>query len=202
MRIASRIVGVLLALAGFGFIAIPGYVFAVGQSSPDAAPWVLTAFLVSAGVGCLLAGKYFLRLNVDEPDATEVRPMSRFGRYFLAHRLELKAIAQAGLVISLIRLATACFGLDWPGQWATWPLFLVLIGLAAIGTPFTTDDLPRPFNTLVKGVEAAFLVLILLWAGSHYSHQQAAVRILQAGVIVVLFAREAVIFAYGKIRVR
>lgn len=162
----------------------------------------MTAFLVSAGVGCLLAGKYSLRLNVDNLDATQVRPTSGFGRYFLAHRLELKVIAQAGLVISLIRLATACFGMDWPGRWATWPLFLVLIGLAVIGTPFATDDLPRPFNTLVKGGEAAFLVLMLLWAGSHYLHRQAAFRIMQAGIIVVLFAWEAIIFAYGKIRVQ
>jgi hypothetical protein len=103
MRVASRIIGVVLALAGLGLVALQGYVYIIGQWSSGAAMWILCAFLVSAGIGCLLAGRYFLRLDVNEPEDTQVQPTSRFAPYFLAHRREFKVIAQIGLVISLIR---------------------------------------------------------------------------------------------------
>src|ERR1700728_4985159 len=113
MRIASRVVGVVLVLTGLGFVALSGYVFAIGRWRSDAAIWILCACLVSAGVGCVLAGRYFLRLDFNEPEDAQVRPASRFAPYFLAHRRELKLIAQVGFAISLVRLAAACFGRDW-----------------------------------------------------------------------------------------
>ena len=73
------------------------------------------------------------------------------------------------------------------------------LGLAAVGKPFTADDLPLPLDSFVKGGGAAFLILVPLWAGSLYWHLQAGARISQAGIILLLFAREAITFAYGEI---
>jgi hypothetical protein len=119
----------LLAVAGFGFIALPGYVYAIGRWSSGPKVWILCALLLCAGVGCLLAGIYFLRLDVDAPDAAPDQPSSRLAPYFLAHRRALWVIALVGFAISLIRLVAVCFGRDWPA----WPLVLAWVALAIIG---------------------------------------------------------------------
>ena len=102
MRVASRIVGVVLALAGLGFISLVRFsgrlwlrpqVRSVGAS--DRSSWIAGSVGAAAlGVGFLLAGRYFLKLDVDALDETEERPASRFAPYFIAHRRELKLIAQ------------------------------------------------------------------------------------------------------------
>src|ERR1700722_20015188 len=130
MRVASRVIGVVLALTGLGFIALPAYVFALGQGSSDAVSWIVVT--VAVGVGCLLAARYFLKLDVNALDDTEERPASRFDLYLMAHRRELSLIALVGFAISLIRLGAACFGADWPGPWAAWPAVLVFVRLAVI----------------------------------------------------------------------
>jgi hypothetical protein len=166
-------------------------------------------FVAALGVGLILAGWYFFRLDVDKLDEVEELPASRFTPYFLAHRREFKVIAQIGLVISLIRLGAACFGVDWPGRWAAWPLVLALIGLAIIGSRITrrrTVDLnwqsvPYQMRSVLKGMVktagAAFSILILLFAWSQWSHHQASSRALQAGLIVLAFVWEALFLAYG-----
>ena len=127
MRIASRIVGIVLALAGLAFLALPFVIVTGGfdrksvlaDSGPDRTAWIAGSICAILGVGFILAGTYFFRLDVDALDEAQKPPASRFAPYFAAHRRELKLIAQAGLVISLIRLGVACFSVDWPGRWAT-----------------------------------------------------------------------------------
>jgi hypothetical protein len=64
MRIASGIFGVGLALAGTGLIALPVYVLALRHWSPGVVSGIVSAFIVGAGIGCLLAGRYLLRLKL------------------------------------------------------------------------------------------------------------------------------------------
>jgi hypothetical protein len=78
--------GVVLALAGLAFFVVA--FFAVTgtfdrksvllESGPDAAIWIVDAFIVAVGVGFILAGRYFLKLDIDAVDDTEDRPASRF----------------------------------------------------------------------------------------------------------------------------
>ena len=75
---------------------------------------------MAVGIGCLLAARYFLKLDVDALADTGDRPASRFALYFIAHRRELRLIALVGFAISLIRLGAACYGVDWPVRWANW----------------------------------------------------------------------------------
>jgi len=145
MRVASRVLGFVLALAGVGFFVASFFVVTSGfdrksvfvESGPDRTVWSAGALSAAFGVGFLLAGGYFLKLNVNELDETQEQPPSRFAPYFLAYRREFQVIAQTGFVISLIRLAVACFGRDWPGRWAALPLYVVSIGLLVIATQIT-----------------------------------------------------------------
>jgi|HubBroStandDraft_5_1064220.scaffolds.fasta_scaffold161027_2 hypothetical protein len=207
LRAASRIVGVVMALAGLGFVALPGYVFAIGQWSSGAAMWILCAFFVGAGIGCLLAAWYFLRLDVDEAEDTQVQPTSRFAPHVLTHRREFKVIAQIGLVISLIRLGAAFFGVDWPGRWAALPLFLVWIALM-IARPRTVDlnweSVPKRMRPVLRimwnAVGPALSILVLLLGWSAWSQRPASSRLVGDGLILLLFAWEALLFSYGEMR--
>src|SRR5580658_10518846 len=145
MRIASRIVGVLLALAGLAFLVLFVFLvtFGFGRQSvllgPDRSSWITGSVLMVAGVGFILAGRNFLKLDVDEVGGAREQPASRFARFFIAHRPELKVVAQAGLVISLIRVGAACFGADWPGSWAAFPLFIASIGVLIIASQMAKE---------------------------------------------------------------
>jgi hypothetical protein len=113
MRVASRIVGVVLALAGLVFLGLSVLLlFTFHPESVLEGPGLgrrMTSALpaVVFGGGFILAGWYFIRLDVDRLDEVDDQPASRFARYLLAHRRELKFIAQAGLVISVIRVVAA-----------------------------------------------------------------------------------------------
>ena len=135
MRVASRIVGVALAFAGLAFllVALLPLLFFRESVLVGSQDWKGPVFAVAAliGVGLLLLGRYYFRLDVNALDAPDPST-SRFAPYFLARRLELKFIAQVGLAISLIRLGALCFGVDWPGPWMTWPLAIAWIGLGIV----------------------------------------------------------------------
>lgn len=216
MRVAGRIVGVLLLLAGLSFLVL--FVFLVahgfGRQSvlwgPDRSSWIAGSVLMVAGVGFILAGRSFLKLDVDEFDGPQ--PASRFALLFIAHRRELKIIAQAGLLISVIRLAATSLGDDWPGRWATFPLYFVSIGLLFIAGQIARgrgsdhldwEEVPervRPFlRILWKSVGPALGILVLLFAWSQLRHQVPS-PVLRAGFNVVLFAWPALFFAYGEMR--
>jgi hypothetical protein len=70
MRLASRIIGVLLVIGGLGFFAILGY--AIVTEGWRGAPVGLLAFFLAAGAGLLLGGRYYVDLDASE----EVKPPS------------------------------------------------------------------------------------------------------------------------------
>ncbi len=211
MRVASRVIGVVLALTGLGFIGLPAYVYALGQESSDAVSWIIVT--VAVGVGCLLAARHFLKLDVNALDDTEVRPASRFATYLISHRRELRLIALVGFAISLVSLGTACFGADWPGPWAAWPVVLILVGLAVIEGKIAkgqTEDhldwrrVPEQVRPLLKAIRkggvVAFLILLLLLESNHWLHLPLSSRIVQDALLVLLFAWEMLFFQYGALR--
>jgi hypothetical protein len=206
-----------MALAGLAFLLIFLSIVLVGPESvlaePDLGRRVWRGLpLMVVGIGFILAGWYFFRLDVDKLDEEGDQPASRFAPYFLAHRRDLKVVAQVGLAISLIRLAAACFGRDWPGRWAVWPLVVTWAGLAVIGSriakPPTMDldwqtvpERVRPaLIAVVKAARAAFLILVLVFVWDQWSHHRAPAQLVQAGLIMLVFAGEALFFAYGKMR--
>ncbi len=206
MRVASRIIGIVLALAGLIFVCLGILVlFLFRPQSVLAGPafgrpaWTGAASAAVLGVGFLLAGWHYFKLDVDALDDTQDQP-TRFAAYFQAHRRELKLIAQVGLTISLIRLGALCFGVDWPGRWVMWVLFLTWAALPA--TEGRRAKLEADGGPLLKCVRnarvAAICILVLFWAWSRYSHQQAATRILEAGLLVLLFAWE--LFAWESLK--
>jgi hypothetical protein len=189
MRVASRIIGVALALAGLGFLLV--FPLIVRESVlAGSQSWKGPAFAVILAVGFLLAGWYYFKLDIDALDDTEERPASRFARYLIARHRELRLIALVGFAVSLIRLGALCFGVDWPGLWVRWGLLLIWMALPAAG-----GDLGAGGRSWLKSVRnvgiAAICILALLWAWSQYSHQQAASRISEATLMVLLFAWES-----------
>jgi hypothetical protein len=211
MRVASRIVGVVFALTGLGFLAIPGYLVVLRGLRSNGADWIIVAVLIAAGACCLLAGRYFLKLDVDAPDETQEQAASRFAPYFIAHRRELRLIAQLGLVISLIRLGAACFGAEWPARWAAWPLVLAFIGLGIVAEQIAQaadrldwERVPDPMRPALrimwKAVGPALWVLLLLLAWSQWQRQVSWLAVTSGILVVVVFAWEALFFAYGGMR--
>jgi hypothetical protein len=161
----------------------------------------------------MLTGRHYLKLDIDAFDDTHEGPALRFAPYFIAHRRTLKILAAVGLASSLIRLGSACFGVGWPGPWAGWPLVLVFIALAVIQGRIAKDqtgdqldwqgvpDWVRPvLRPMLKAGGLAFLILVLLWAWSQWARVEAASRISQAALMVLLFAWEALFFQYGALR--
>jgi hypothetical protein len=194
MRVASRVIGVALALGGLGFLlaSFLPLLFVRESVLVGSRDWKGPVFGGVFGVGFLLAGWYYFRLDVDALDAQD-QPPSRFALYFLAHRRELKVIAHVGFAISLIRFGALCFGIDWPGRRATLVLLIVGVAIpAAEGTNAKRQEEGRPFVKLVRSaVGAAMCILLAFLAWSQYSHQQAASGISLAAIIVLLFASES-----------
>jgi hypothetical protein len=219
MRIASWIVGALLAITGLVFISF-AVVFLVTfrPESVLAGPqWGkrLTGGLPAlvVGIGFILAGWYFFRLDVDKLD--EACPPSRFAPFFIAHRRELKFIAQAGLAISLVGFAAACVGVDWPGRWVSWVLGPVWAGLLIISTRIASgrvlghpdwervpERMRLPLRIMWNAVGATLWILWLLSLWNQWSRHQASSRVLESGIVVLLFAWEALFFGYGKLGAR
>jgi len=216
VRLASRMVGVVLVFAGLVFLGL--FVFLAFNFRPDSvleAPmffgrpvWTGELFGVVLGIGLILAGWHFLRLDVDGLDEVEGRPTSRFAPFLLAHRRELKVIAQIGLVISLVRLGAVGFGHDWPA----WPLVLTWIGLVVIGSRIaklrtidlnwqTVPERLRPaLKAVVKALKLAFLISLLVLAWNQFSHHRVGAQFVRAAFIALMFAWESLFFAYGEVR--
>ncbi len=218
MRIASRVIGIALALAGVAFFVVSFFIVTGGfdrksvldESGPDKTVWMAGALAAAFGAGFMLAGGYYLKLDVDALEPAQERPASRLASYFTNHRRALKITAQAGLVISLIRLAAASFGDDWPGSWAARALYLISIGLIVIASwtargraadHLDWEQAPEPVRPVLqiiwKAVGPALLILGLLFGWSQWRHQVPSL-VVQAGLIVLLFTWGALFFAYGE----
>jgi hypothetical protein len=217
MRLASRVIGIVLALGGLVLVVIsivllvtfrPESVLQGPQLGKRLASG-LPGFVV--GAGFILAGSYFFRLDVDRLD--EAWHPSRFAPFFIAHRRELKFIAQVGLGISLIRLGAACFGVDWLERWASWTIGPVWAGLLVIAIHIASgrmdhldweqapERMPLGPRIMSKAVGSALWILWLLSLWNQWFHHQAPPRILGDGIMVLLFAWEALFFAYGRLGV-
>lgn len=192
-------VGVLFALAGLGFFAVfvAAILFGPERRSvllpPDRSVWIAGFVSLAVSVVCILTARYFFKLDVNAPDELPVRS-SRFDPFFIAHRRELKMVARIGLAISLIQLGAACLGVDWPGEWVTWPLVLTLIGLSLLGGP-----LPKPQMTTLKVIEkaavAAAWILLLLTEWNAFSQRKVLPEIVRAALMALLFEWQTLFFA-------
>jgi len=192
-------VGVLFALVGLSFFALFIAAVVYGPEPPsvllprDRSVWIagLVSFIVS--VVCILSARYFFKLDVNAPDDLQDRS-SRFDPFIIAHRRELKRVAQIGVAISLIRLGAACFGIEWPPAW-TLLLFLGAMGLLAVAT-----QIGKPQTSVLQGADRAAWILLLLYVGSQWFHPSLLSRILQQGLMVLLFAWESFFFGHGEMR--
>jgi hypothetical protein len=152
----------------------------------------------------------FFRLDLDKLD--EAWHPARFAPFFIAHRRELKIIAQAGFAISLVGLAAAWAGASWPWRWVSWLLGPVWAGLLIISAGIASgrvldhldwervpDRMRLPLRIMWNAVGATLWILWLLSLWNQWSRHQASSRILDNGILVLLFAWEAIFFAYGKL---
>jgi len=162
MRVASRVIGIVLGLAGAAFFGLSAFLVRFGRKSvraepgPDGTAWIAGVFSAALGVGFMLAGRHYVKLDVNAIDETPDQPASRFAPYFIAHRRALKIVADVGLAISMIRLGAACFRVDWPGPWAVWPLLLASIGLVvpAIDWLLSNEVPPKIWREIIWTGEA------------------------------------------------
>ena len=225
MRVASRVIGALLVIGGFGPFAILGYVtLKEGWQGATVATWAAIALFLAAGIGLTLGGKYYLRLDPDAPD--EVEPASAPTEFLVIHRRQLKVIAQVGLALSAIRLGSACFGIGWPGRWADWPLLLFLIGILFVGRRVASpnvrdnsdwmrvpgwirDSLPRVYGTALWG--GLLLIVFGQWSRFWVSLPMVEslpqspiyrliIRLLYLAFMTTLYGVEVLFFTYGELR--
>jgi hypothetical protein len=114
--------------------------------------------------------------------------------YFIAHRSALKVtITLIGIGISLILLAVACSGAEWPSplsSWALVPLWLMSLALSP-NEESSRDDIP----TIIwqAGGMACFILMAVF--GWHRWHHD--LSLFRAGYIAILFAWETLFFQYG-----
>jgi hypothetical protein len=215
MRLASRIIGVLLVIAGLGFFAALGY-GALTEGWRGATVGLL-AFFLAAGAGLLLGGRYYLRVDPETPD--EVESASTPTLFLITHRRELKVLAQVGLVLSVIRLGSACFGIDWPGRWADWPLLLLLLALLYFGRKMASPDVPDnadwmrvpgwirrslPRVSTALWVAALLSVFTQLWPSLQALPENPIyhlmIRLLFLAGMTMFYAEEVLFFTYGELK--
>jgi len=201
MRVASRIIGGVLVFCGLGFLA--GFVgLLVSSGGQDAAIWFLAAFFLAASIGLFFAGRYYLRLDVEEPDDEdqEEPPPGRFAPYFAAYRRQLGVLAQVGLALSLIRLVALVSSSDWP-RWAVWVLEIGCLSLLFI-IPKQSKSMPKWVSRAQASLFGALCLFALVFWWSSWSHRpwrlmENGSHILAAGFIAYLFALEAGCLAYS-----
>jgi len=219
MRVASRIIGVVLALCGFGFVAILGYVSVTEGWPSSSTAWKAGAFFAAAGFGLILASRYYLRLDADKLD--QERPPSKLASFSLAHRVQLQLVAQTGAALSLIHFGAVCLGKDWPGRWFLWPLGFGAVALQSIARsladPAASENLgwsnvPKPLLVVLQPIrkvgDVAVLVMMVLICWNQWSGQSLAgngiysrgSRIVATGYVALLYVLEALFFRYGELR--
>jgi hypothetical protein len=84
MKILIRVLGAALMLGGLVPFAIVAYVtWTEGWHG-------ILMVLLAMGLGFMLAGRYYLRVDPDAPDEGRIEPRSV--NFFLAHRSQLKVL--------------------------------------------------------------------------------------------------------------
>ncbi|MBZ5608385.1 MAG: hypothetical protein LAP38_09010 [Acidobacteriia bacterium] len=225
MRLASRVIGTFaIAVGCVPFVILCYVTFTEGWSGPIRQTLAVVTFLVAIGVGLIMAGRYYLRFDPDAPE--QVKPDTPQTQFLVLHRRQLKVLAESGLALAIIRLASACFHNEWPGRWADWPLVLGAIGLLYCGrkmaSPDVTDNsdwqrvpgwirnsLPRIHAVATWG--ALLLILLNQWSrvlapwpalqslAESESHRS-MLRILFLVCLTAIYAAEVLFFTYGELR--
>jgi hypothetical protein len=216
MKNGLKILGVALALCGVFFLSVFPFTLGNAIGTSDNGALVASCILAVIGVGFIFAGRYYFRLDPNAKDAP--RPDSKLSHFLVDHRRDLKVLAQAGLVLSLIRLIEACFGSDWPARWTTWPLMIVAFTLhycaerAADPTILDNRDwgrVPRSLRGLLRGADHVVGILVpcmaILAIFDRRSHSLAEAYhfVAPTGVaamITFVYAHCALFFAYGELR--
>ena len=215
MQVVSRIIGVVLALCGFGFIAILGYVCATEGWGSGFGAWTL----LGIGLVLMLVGWYYFRLDPGALD--QVQPPSSLARFSIVHRRQLTALAQTGAVMSLIHFGATCVGTVWPGRWFLWPLGIGAVVLQSIARriadPAANEQLswsnvPKLVRVVLQPIrklgDAAVLVMMVLicwnqWSGESLTGRaiySRGSRIVATGYVALLYVFEALFFRYGELR--
>ena len=212
-RLLGRLIGIPALIAGLAFFAIPVFVaFTEGwewNSTGVAAILVFGGF----GTGLLLMGRSFLKYKPDS--VPPIKAASRFDEGLVAHRNQLRVIAEVGCLLTLAHLAAACFGKDWPAHGALLVLGLgcviLLLFARKIAGPVSAHDqdwlrVPKPIRIVLQRARtiwrALFALAVLLAIGNMISGSQSeayhvSLRVIGSGDIALLFALEALFFRYG-----
>lgn len=200
MRVASRVIGVVLALSGLAFLVLGllAWIHFFNRTSvlenrgPTATEWAAIGFCAVFGAGLMLLAWHSLRTDPDREDSP--KSPSRADLYIAAHRRELGILALTGFVISVAHLGAMSFGVGWPGGMARWlgwlsiPLILVC---------------PRPnwsahpgAKVLLHAGQVAFLILAAKFAWNQWHHESSS-AVVESGFGALLFGWAALSFAYG-----
>jgi hypothetical protein len=218
MRIELKVVGVAIALCGAFFLSIFPSMLGNAIRTPDNGAVVFSLILAVLGVGFIFAGRYYFQLNPDAKDAP--RPGSKLSHFLVDHRRDLKVLAQAGVVLSLIRLIEACFGSDWPTRWITYVLVIGAFTVHDCGkkaaNPAVIDNsdwmtvparIRHVFEQAEKAVGALMLGFALLALLTLFNHSDGVshlagfvARFIADAMAMIIYGRAALFFAYGELR--
>ncbi len=156
MRLAARLTGGLLILATLGFAVV-----AVGALVSHT--WLVAAVVLPVGALLALAGRYFLRMNV-EPDGALADPSPTALEAFAQRHLKsLRAVAYVGLIFSLLRLVLVSLHTGPNLRFTRLPLFVVALALLLAQTGKSRQN---AFPTAASILGAALIFAAWKWPAS------------------------------------
>jgi len=219
MKIASRVIGLVLGFAGVAFFAVAFGILngsfdnrrsVLAAQSTDKYQWTAAAISAAFGVLLLLAGWYFLRLDPDK--AEEPGRSDRFFAVFVPYRRELKIAAEVGLVVSFIQLVVPGFHGTLMPRLAvpivSWTALILAFVAAQMSEGRALDRLdwdqvPQRARPMLRIVWRASFYLVWIFglyvAWSQWRHQTRSLPLL-AVLPFICFFWAAMFFAYGRVR--
>lgn len=217
MRLFGRIFGAFLALCGVAFLAL--FVYGLVTEGWRSWDWKLDALLIAIGLGLILAGRCYWRIDVNAPVVAQ--PTSDFTRFLVSHRYQLKVLSQTGAALSFVAFIAACFGRELTNR-AWLPLLIGALVLNSFAkkaaNPAIADNrdwmrVPgrtrKALTQIEKPLKAASIVLIvailvnesllhsLLSSSSAYRF---TVLLVLYAMPATMYALQALFFEYGELR--
>jgi hypothetical protein len=128
------------------------------------------------GLGFMLAGRYYLRLDPDAPDEDRIEPRSV--NFILAHRSQLKVFGWIGFALTLLHLSASWAVGKRAGGVAFWLLVIgagVLISLCRkVADPQVPDNrdwnnVPTWIRAILTPIQKTLDAALLLVIGNLYS---------------------------------
>jgi hypothetical protein len=209
MRIASRVIGVVLGFAGLAFLALAILALTgsfdgrsvLADRGPSREEWSSSGFAAAIGIVLLVFAWYFLRMDT-EPEESPRAP-SRVDLHVAAHRRELALIAAAGCVASLARVGAVSAGIEWPGGWAGGILVWLAVALGITAQPIGGMDWNRVpesrrlvVKTMFRAGQLALVAVVVTFAWNQW-HQRFSDPAVESGFSALLFGWAAISFSYG-----